>query len=199
MDDVNARLATLVGSRICHDLINPIGAIANGIELLGLSGQMRGPEFDLITSSALNAGARIRFFRIAYGAAGEQMLGRQEIVSVLNDISQANRVKMHWTPPGPQARSDVRLAFLALQCCETAMPFGGSVQVGEDGGEWSVTGTADKMSLNPSLWELLDLQATGDIDIAPATLQFALLPRIAQEAGRTLRHEAGEGQVTIRF
>ena len=65
----NANLAALVGSRICHDLISPIGAINNGLELLGMSGDMSGPELELISDSVANANARIRFFRIAFGAA----------------------------------------------------------------------------------------------------------------------------------
>ena len=62
-------LTALVGSRICHDLISPLGAIGNGLELLQLSGLPQGPEWALIAESVENASARIRFFRIAYGAA----------------------------------------------------------------------------------------------------------------------------------
>ena len=66
-------LAALISSRICHDLISPIGAINNGLELLGMSGQsLDTPEMSLINESVQNASARIRFFRIAYGAASEQ-------------------------------------------------------------------------------------------------------------------------------
>lgn len=57
-----AELAELVGSRICHDLISPIGAIANGLELLTMSGTSSGAEMDLIADSAGDAGARIGFF-----------------------------------------------------------------------------------------------------------------------------------------
>ncbi|MEO0403208.1 MAG: histidine phosphotransferase, partial [Pseudomonadota bacterium] len=69
MGQTNVNLAALIGSRICHDLISPIGAINNGLELLGMSDQRDGPEIDLISESVENASARIRFFRIAYGAA----------------------------------------------------------------------------------------------------------------------------------
>ena len=50
----------LVGARICHDLISPIGAIGNGIELLGLTGVAPGPEMQLISDSAAGAQARVR-------------------------------------------------------------------------------------------------------------------------------------------
>ncbi len=62
-------LVALIGSRICHDLISPIGAIGNGIELIGLSGAGAGPEMALISESVTNAQARIRFYyRVAFGA-----------------------------------------------------------------------------------------------------------------------------------
>lgn len=125
MEHSNADLAALIGSRICHDLISPIGAINNGLELLDMTGMAGGPELDLIADSVDHAGARIRFFRIAYGAAGDQMLGAPEVSAVLNDLSQGARTRFRWMPETPQQRGDVRLAFLALQCVETALPHGG--------------------------------------------------------------------------
>lgn len=199
MVDVSARLASLVGSRICHDLISPIGAISNGIELLGLSGQMNGPEFDLIADSVLNANARIRFFRIAFGAAGEQMLGRPEIVSVIEDLNRASRIQMIWRPPGPKPRYEVRLAFLALQCCETALPYGGTVEADEAGGRWTVRGFADKLSHDPQLWGNLHSAEPPNREITPATVQFALLRIVAGEAGRNLEHGFSEEDVSVSF
>jgi histidine phosphotransferase ChpT len=63
-------LAALIGSRICHDLISPIGAIGNGVELLLMEASGKGPELSLISESVAAANARIRFFRVAFGAAG---------------------------------------------------------------------------------------------------------------------------------
>ncbi|MEP3017383.1 MAG: histidine phosphotransferase, partial [Tateyamaria sp.] len=60
MGQSNVNLGALIGSRICHDLISPIGAINNGLELLGMSNEREGPELDLISESVGNASARIR-------------------------------------------------------------------------------------------------------------------------------------------
>ena len=65
--------ATLIGSRICHDLISPIGAINNGIELIEMGSTASTPEMTLISESVVNASARIRYFRIAFGAAVSRM------------------------------------------------------------------------------------------------------------------------------
>lgn len=87
-------LTALIGSRICHDLISPIGAIANGLELMQMSGSPLTAEMALITDSVQNANARIRFFRVAYGhAAAQQMMGRAEIIGILQDIAQGARVR----------------------------------------------------------------------------------------------------------
>ena len=65
-------LAALVSSRICHDVINPVAAIANGLEMLAEEPDqaMRDAAMDLIRKSALQASAKLQFARLAFGAAG---------------------------------------------------------------------------------------------------------------------------------
>ena len=65
-------LAALVSSRICHDIINPVAAIANGLEMLDeeQDASMRDAAFDLIRKSASQASAKLQFARLAFGAAG---------------------------------------------------------------------------------------------------------------------------------
>jgi histidine phosphotransferase ChpT len=67
----NLEIATLVGSRLCHDLANPIGSISNGLELLNLSDTVSGPEFDLTVQSVQEAIARLEIYRVAFGTAGD--------------------------------------------------------------------------------------------------------------------------------
>lgn len=192
----SADLAALIGSRICHDLISPIGAIANGLELLTMSGGPTGPEMDLISDSADNAGARIGFFRIAYGAAGQQMLARSEVCAILAAVTAGGRLLVDWQPTDPQPRQDVRLAFLAFQCCESALPMGGTVSISTDGG-WAVTARADTLNTPPELWDVLANRAVPEV--TAASVQFALLPELARQQGRHLRVETGPTEVSIRF
>ncbi len=197
MGDSNVNLASLIGSRICHDLISPIGAITNGLELLDLTGGVQGPEMDLIADSVGNAGARIRFFRIAYGAAGEQIMGRPEVVSVLEDLNRGGRLNVAWGPLEGQSRGEVRLAFLALQCVETALPYGGDVRIMVEDGTWTVTGRAEKMNVDQGLWD--SLSGIGTTEITPALVQFALLPAAAADLGRKVRMICDETGITLRF
>lgn len=86
-------IAALIGSRICLDLISPIEAIGNGVEFLTMSASVgSSPELNLIADSVHNTNARIRFFRIAYGAASmDNVIGRQEVISVLPETAQGGR------------------------------------------------------------------------------------------------------------
>lgn len=197
MGQSNINLAALIGSRICHDLISPIGAINNGLELLGMSDARSGPELELITESVENASARIRFFRIAYGAASDQTLGRAEVVSILSDATRGGRLQVAYGPLEPQPRWAVRMAFLAVQCLETSMPYGGRVEIAASGNAWTISGFAEKQSVDPTLWAILDGRDVDDL--APAHVQFALLYAVAQDAGRDIRTTADGDPLTIGF
>ncbi len=194
--DVN--LAELIGSRICHDLISPIGAITNGLELLEMVGAVQGPEMELISGSVGSAGARIRFFRVAFGAASDQPLGRTEVVELLKDLDKAGRLRISWNLTEPVPRNQVKLAFLAVMCCESAMPFGGEVQIETQGNAWSVTGVADKLNLDTGLWKGIGSGRFAD-KLSPAQVQFALLPDTAAKMGRRITAETTATRVTLRF
>lgn len=194
----NVNIATLIGSRICHDLISPVGAINNGLELLGMAGAVDGPELELISDSVGNANARIRFFRVAFGAAGEQGLGRAEVVSVLEDLSKGGRLKYQWSPAEAVSRAEVRIAFLAALCLETALPYGGSVEFTKLGDSWKLSGTGRKVNLDADLWSWLT-DGSGLTKITPALVQFALLPELAKELGRSVAFTHDETSISLTF
>jgi len=193
-------IAALIGSRICHDLISPIGAIGNGVELLTMSAPAgSSPELDLIADSVHNANARIRFFRIAYGAASmENVIGRQEVISVLTATAQGGRFTYFWKIDTDQSRQLVRIAFLLLQCIETALPLGGEIQIVNDGENYTLTGSGPRLAVDPVLWEGLT-NPDSQFDHKASQVQFALLPSVISDAGRalTINHEADT--IMVRF
>ena len=199
MTSVENDIAALLGSRICHDLISPIGAISNGVELLQMSGGDAGPEIELISESVASANARIRFFRVTYGAATSgQMIGTTEIRSILNDLTIGSRLQIDWQANGDQMRQEVKLAFLMLQCMETAMPWGGQITVANIGGQWVVSGTSDRIKIDPGLWQALAGSGSG-AEIGAAEVQFLLLPRLLAAAHKTLKLELSETGAIARF
>ncbi len=192
----SAQLAALVGSRICHDLISPVGAIGNGLELMEMDGQS-GPELALVHDSLANAQARIRFFRVAFGAAGGgQSVAASEIRGILSGIEGAGRQELRWQPDGDVPRRDARLAFLAIMCLENALPFGGSITVSHDGASWQIAGRSEKLLIDEKLWEALNRPGA---DVAPSEVQFALLPLLLEECGTRPRTRIGPEEITIRF
>lgn len=191
-------LVALIGSRICHDLISPLGAIGNGVELLMMSGAVAGPEIALIAESVTNANARIRFFRISFGAATPgQAVARSEVRSILDDMTRGGRLKIDWDVAGDAARSDVKLAFLALQCLESALPFGGRIRVTNDGDLWRIGAQAPKLKLDPALWARLEGAETGEV--GAAQVQFALLPSELARQGRRLALQTDETAITLCY
>jgi histidine phosphotransferase ChpT len=193
-------LAALIASRICHDLISPIGAIGNGVELLTMepAGTAR-PELALISTSVANANARIRLFRIAFGAAtGDQRIARNEVLSILTDLGHAGRITFAWTSHGDLARREVRLVFLLLLCLETALPYGGRVEVTQTAGGWLIEAVAQRTKVDSDLWALLTEPAT-DVQVEASKVQFALVGRDLARLARTLETRIDATGLTLRF
>ncbi|WP_425038740.1 histidine phosphotransferase family protein [Primorskyibacter sp. S187A] len=205
MQDHRTQLATLIASRICHDLISPVGAISNGLELVSLGGGMSdGPEMSLISESCDNANARIRFFRVAFGTANDMaQVSALETRSILDAMTRGTRLQIVWPSDGDASRTDVQLAFLAIQCAEVALRRGGRIDISLAPNRVEIQASADTISIDPILWRHLDgPQATTRVlgealDIAPAHVQFALLPLLAGDRARKPSYQATESDLTI--
>ncbi len=192
-------LTSLLGSRICHDLISPIGAISNGLELLMMDGGQGGPEMVLISESVANANARIRFFRVAFGLAqGDQRIGRAEAQSILSDMTRGGRLQIDWQSGADLARAEVKVAFLLLQCLETAMAYGGKISVKVEDDRWQITGEALKLRLDPALWAVL-ADPTATPEITPALVHFPLAAEEISRRGYRLAAELGQTTIRLSF
>jgi len=192
-------LSALLGSRICHDLISPLGAIGNGLELLGMSGSVDGPEMALISQSVANANARIRYFRIAFGAAAEdQRLGCRDLGDVLDDTWANGRIAVSHDLEHDMARRDAKLALLLLLCMETALAGGGTLQVAARDGNWLLSAEGPKLKLEERLWSTLAM-AQPEGEFTAGEVQFALLPGAVAQAGRVLQADLGQDGIQVRF
>lgn len=125
-------LAALMCSRVCHDLINPIGAIVNGLEVFDSSNKEDDREFalDLIRKSAKSTSARLQFCRIAYGAAGSA--GSQIDLGEAQKISRGHledeKTKITWNLPHVlMAKNRVKLLLNMLVIAQQAIPRGGEL------------------------------------------------------------------------
>ncbi|WP_339107185.1 histidine phosphotransferase family protein [Thioclava sp. GXIMD4216] len=193
-----ADLVALVGSRLCHDLISPLGAISNGVELLAMSGGAMSPEMQLIAESVSAANARVKFFRVAFGQANtEQRVSQNEIRSLLSEMSATGRTKFDWQVDGDQPRHLVKMAYLAILCMETALPFGGRLVITEHNGEWHLVAETRRTKPDDALWQALAGHAPADL--RPAQVQFILLPREAETYGRHIDWQINETEARMNF
>ncbi|MGY9047276.1 MAG: histidine phosphotransferase family protein [Rhodobacterales bacterium] len=199
MKQDSANLAALVGARICHDLISPVGAINNGLELLAMNdtAASAGPEIELIGDSCNNAQARIRFFRVAFGTSSDsQQLGRSEVVSILTSLEKGSRLLADWRPTEALSRRDVQLAFLGLLCFETALPQRGTVVFERRGAHWHITGRGPRILYDPDLWQMLT-DPIFEVELTSARVQFRMLQLIAQDTGHAPRVRYEEDVLTL--
>lgn len=189
----------LIGSRICHDLISPLGAIANGVELLAMSGLPDAPEMTLIAESVGSANARIRFFRIAFGAASrDSMIGSAELRAVLADIYRGNRLNVDWRVQSDVPRTEAKLAFLLLQCLESALPWGGTVQVTRTSEKWNIFGSAERLKIDEPLWDVV-ANPHSEADITAANVHFALIHVTASDLARRVTSNISQSSISISF
>jgi histidine phosphotransferase ChpT len=193
-------VSALIASRICHDLISPIGAIGNGVELLTMEpGSATRPEYALISASVANANARIRLFRIAFGAANsDQRVPRNEVLSILTDLGHAGRITFAWTSQGDLSRREVRLVFLLLLCLESVLPFGGRVEVAQTESGWTIRAEAQRTKVDPALWALLS-EPAAEVQVEAGKVQFVLVGRDLARLGRSLQSEIDGTSLTLRL
>lgn len=164
--DLETGLAEMLCSRLCHDLVSPIGAIANGAELLeedgpagGLDPDMGGEALRLIADSATQAAARLRLFRLAYGAAGNvTALAESELRAVLAGWFHGGRVRVDW-PAGlglPERPGLPKLLLNAALLAEECLPLGGAVAFLSTGAAFVVRAQGRGATLRPESRALLD-------------------------------------------
>ena len=127
-------LAALMCSRVCHDLINPVGAIVNGLEVLDSSDKADDKEFalDLIRKSAKSTSARLQFCRIAYGAAGSAgaQIDLGEAQKMARGHLEDDKIKLTWNLPHLLvAKNRVKLLLNMLVIAHQAIPRGGKLTV----------------------------------------------------------------------
>lgn len=126
--------AALLVSRVCHDLVSPVGAVVNGLEVLEdeRDATMRADALKLVTSSADQAAARLQFCRIAFGAAGSAgaELDLNEVGRTVKGLAQGGKVAIDWQAAHLNWPKDwAKLLMNATLLATDSLPRGGQVVV----------------------------------------------------------------------
>lgn len=196
-------LAALLCSRVCHDIISPVGAINNGLELLDDGGADE-DAMDLIRTSAVNASARLQFARIAFGAAGsagvEIDLGDAQAVA----LAYMRGEKAEFTWNGERAflpKNQVKLLLNLILVANASIPRGGTLDCTIDqSGEtptFTLSAAGRMMRVPQKFADFLD----GRFDAEPVdahSVQFYYTLLLAEEAGMAVTAEMSEEAVTYK-
>jgi histidine phosphotransferase ChpT len=163
-------LAALLCSRVCHDLISPVGAIVNGLEVLDDSPKPDDREFalDLIRKSAKTASARLQFCRLAFGAAGSA--GAQIDVGDAQTMARGHleddKTKIAWNLPRELLpKNKVKLLLNMMVIAQQTIPRGGVLTVDPAGaGGFRVAATGLNARLPQAIADMLSAGPTGSVD-----------------------------------
>ena len=191
-------LSAMVASRICHDLVSPLGAIGNGLELMQLASSTLGPELSLVAQSTDSANARLRFYRIAFGiVSASQSISRAEILSILDALQPHQKHKVSWTCDTELTRQQVKLMFLLLMCLETTVPWGGEIVLRSAPCGVELVANAHRLRIEDSLWTAL-CDAGRIEDLTSAKIHFALAGAEIAAQGYAVSVTAQESSFAIR-
>ncbi len=139
---VEMRVLELLCSRLCHELISPVSAVNNGMELLGDGGaDMLEEVSELIAQSAAEASSRLQFYRVAYGLGGAEApaISLAEARRLLNGLVREGKVRLEWPmdataqgTDGGLGKRGMKLLLNALALGIDTLPRGGTLAVAID-------------------------------------------------------------------
>ena len=154
-------LAALLCSRVCHDIISPAGAIANALELYDdpeMDAETKATALDMVRNSARTATARLKFCRIAFGAAGSA--GAHIDLSEAGETAKAfmgdEKAKLDWQAPREnRPKQQVKLLLNMLLMAMAGVPRGGVVTVAVDGDRFTVRAKGDRARVPEPMADVL--------------------------------------------
>jgi histidine phosphotransferase ChpT len=198
----------LLASRICHDLISPVGAVHNGIEFLQDMGEGEGEAVGLISHSAGQASAKLQAFRFAYGAGGRDPNIKPEDVfnTFENLISTDGKVTQEWDPHGPIGFDNIPPGFckilmgvliLSIEC----MPRGGNVVVEADTkpDTTKIVIRGDDVTVRDNMQEALNLTLPVD-KLEPRSVHAYVTSVLASLYGFWIElAEQGSNEITLKI
>lgn len=189
-------LASLLCSRLCHDLMSPVGALNNGIELLADEDdpEMREKCLELLEDSARASANKLKFFRLAFGAAGgfgEDVDTFEAKAALVGLFGAERRIEVGWAIADDRLpKGAIKLLLNLALLAGDALVRGGRLDVGaesrEEEIELVIRGEGPRILLDPALRETLATGASGGT-VEPRAAGAWLAHSLAADAGGTIR------------
>lgn len=199
-------LASLLCSRLCHDMLSPVGALTNGLELLADENdpEMRARCFELLEQSAQISANKLKFFRLAFGAAGGfgEQIPVHEAREVVDALVKSNpRIEVNWalgseTLPKPAVKTLLNFALIGMD----ALVRGGSLDLAaenRDGtSEIVVRASGPRVAFDKDVGRAM----AGTLpfaEIGSKTAPAAMLRELAETLGGELQHMHGDDALVM--
>jgi histidine phosphotransferase ChpT len=199
--------ASLLCSRLCHDLLSPVGALNNGIELLAdeHDPEMRARCLDLLHESARASANKLKFFRLAFGAAGgfaDEVDTREARVAIEGLFGGDGRVQLGWMVDEPtMSKPALKVLLNLVLIAGDSLVRGGRLDVGAEkhgaGLDIVIRAEGPRMVLDPELKSVL-LGESEEDSIAPRGAAAWLAHSLVSEGGGQIQlSDAEEGVLLI--
>jgi len=194
--------ASLLCSRLCHDLLSPVGALNNGIELLAdeHDPEMRARCLELLAESARASANKLKFFRLAFGAAGgfgESVDSREARSAIEGLLGTDGKIALGWMVSEPSlSKTAIKILLNLTLIAADALVRGGRLDVGAEGPEIVVRAEGPRLVLDSELKDAL-LGWTTEEALTPRAAAAWLVHSLAKEAGGQIQVSEGEEGVLL--
>ncbi|GAM98055.1 signal transduction histidine kinase [alpha proteobacterium U9-1i] len=195
----NTRLTALVASRICHDMVEPMSAIIQGLEMIkGADGKTDPDALSLLDHGVGKAWAKLEFFRFAMAGAiaeGESTIdeGREVAIKLYSVL----KAELKWdVPPIAMPRPAVRVIVNLLLIANECLPRGGTVEVTGKAGEVRIIATGPRAKLREPTATALKGDG-GDEHLSGHTIQPTLTGLLARQGGVELSAIEAEERIEL--
>jgi len=198
-------LASLLCSRLCHDLMSPVGALNNGLELMAdeQDEEMRERCLDLLADSARATANKLKFFRLAFGSAGgfgNEVDTREARAALEGLFGAERRIEIGWLVAGDKlSKGAMKLLLNLAMLAGDALVRGGRLDVGAEqtteGLELAIRAEGPRVMLDATLRETLLNGASGSVE--PRAAAAWLAHELASDAGGSIRLSGPDGEVLM--
>ncbi len=196
-------LASLLCSRLCHDLMSPVGALNNGLELLAdeQDADMRERCMELLAESAKTTANKLKFFRLAFGAGGGfgEKIDTGEAKSALEGLLSTSKVELGWMSAQEKlSKGATKLLLNLALIAGDSLVRGGRLDVAvesEGGTEIVIRSEGPRIALDPAIRDTLLGRAEGGVE--PRSAGAWLAQSLAAEAGGTIQLSRPSDEVLV--
>lgn len=193
-------LSALVASRLCHDLVSPVGAISNGLEVLAEEDDpaVIRQAVDLLGHSVGQAQRKLQFYRLAFGASSgsSDEMDAGEIARLAEELVEENRIQLDWRDrPETLPKIPARIFANMILVGEDCLPRGGTLTAVTGRDQVQLTAEGEGCRLREEFAAVFDGNSE---DPMPHVAPGVLLTELVADAGGTFSTEIGVSDIGLR-